>query len=216
MKLQPEVMVLCDFDGTITRQGTLDILYRNFAGCGFEYADAWSRGEISTPQELQLTFATVTATREEMEARLSQDTVFDPGIYDLLNFCRRRGFGFGIVSDGLDWVIHFLLEQHGIRDVEIYTNHVVFTPQGIRFEFPYASPDFPTRGTAKPVIIRRKQQEGKKVVFVGDGMSDTDAVWAADVIYAKDALARYCQENGLRAHLFNNLDEIVAHWQELT
>ena len=72
------IAVLCDFDGTIALTQTLDFLYQHFAGCGMEFAHCWERGEISTPEEIRSTFATVTASKEEMEAALTGIRL-DPG-----------------------------------------------------------------------------------------------------------------------------------------
>jgi len=72
------IAVLCDFDGTITIGGVLDLLYKEFAGpeC-WDLVQGWMRGELTTPQELQGCFASMNASRAQMEARL--DTVrIDP------------------------------------------------------------------------------------------------------------------------------------------
>ena len=166
------VAVLCDFDGTITTGEVLDILYRQFAGADCrELVQLWLRGEISTPQEVQGCFATMTATRSEMEVALNIVQV-DPAFRAFVDFCRGRHYRFAVLSDGLQWYIQYILGRHGISALTIYANQIEFLPDGIRISFPWYSPETPLRGTSKPAIIRRYQKEGSQVVFIGEGPSD--------------------------------------------
>ena len=47
------------------------------------------------------------------------------------------------------------------------------------------------------VSVRLHRNEGRAVVFVGDGASDRYAAHHADVVFAKEALARYCDRERL-------------------
>jgi hypothetical protein len=66
--------ILCDFDGTVCPTQMMDFLYQHFAACGMEYAERWERGEISTQEEIESTFGSVSASREEMEAGVTGDS----------------------------------------------------------------------------------------------------------------------------------------------
>jgi len=206
------VAVLCDFDGTATPHIVIDMLYRQFAAPSWrEIVQRWERGEISTREEIQSCFATITASRAEMESFL--DTIpLDPALVQLVDFCRQRGYHFAIVSDGLRWYIEYVLNRHGIRDVTIYASEIHFGPDGFRFSFPWYNPESPLRSTSKVSIVQRYQAQGDKVVFIGDGSTDIKAAQAADVVYARDALLTYCREHGIPAIEFSDLSDVLAKW----
>lgn len=208
------VAILCDFDGTICHEVVIDSLYAGFAACGLEFSRKWERGEITTPDEITSSFATVTASREELEAALGDFTI-DPGIHELLAFCRQRGYEFAVVSDGLDWYIRYILELHGVRDVSIYANQIEFTPQGFRFEFPWHHVSTPLRGVSKPMIVQRYRDQGAKVVVIGDGLTDVEAAAVADQVYAQGLLIDYCRQHGIPAVEVANLVDVVRKWQNL-
>jgi len=46
-------------------------------------------------------------------------------------------------------------------------------------------------------------------IFVGDGLSDQYAVESADLVFAKDGLATYCDENSVEYISFNHLGEVA-------
>jgi hypothetical protein len=57
------------------------------------------------------------------------------------------------------------------------------------------------------------QAAGRSVVFIGDGTSDRYAAGYADVVFAKDALVRICQDAGWpfeRWTAFSELDAWLA------
>jgi 2-hydroxy-3-keto-5-methylthiopentenyl-1-phosphate phosphatase len=47
-------------------------------------------------------------------------------------------------------------------------------------------------------------------VLVGDGASDRKAALLADVVFAKGALADWCDLNGIATRRFANLDDVRA------
>ncbi len=209
-----EVMVLCDFDGTATPLSVIDELFREFADpCWMELAAAWERREISTPQGIPTAFGTVTASRADMEALLDSIPL-DAALPDLIEFCRKRGYGFAIVSDGLTWYIRYVLNRHGIGDIPIYSNEIHFEPAGFRFSFPWYDARTPLRGTCKAAIIERLRAEGAKVVLIGDGQTDSEAAEVADLVYAKDSLLEYCRERGIPAISFSTLQDVLSNWRE--
>ena len=206
--------MLCDFDGTATLIDVTDTLYLEF---GDEVCKAtterWARGEITTPEELRTCFSRMYPRKEEMEAFL--DTVpLDPGFEALVSFCRRRGYEFAVLSDGLHWYIDRILERHGFEDIKVYANEITFNEDGVEFAFPWHDPDTPMRGTSKPSIVRDYQQEGFAVVFIGDGLSDTEVAGVADVLYATDRFLEICREEGIPAIPFSELEEVVEKWQD--
>lgn len=204
-----KVAVLCDFDGTITPCIVIDMLYRRFAAPScLQMVKLWEEGKISTPEEMRACFATITASRTEMEYFLSSIPL-DPALADLLKFCRQRGYHFAIVSDGLTWYIEHILHCHGVSDVTIYASEIHFGPDGAHLSFPWYSPETPLRGTSKLALVRRYKADGFQVVFIGDGLSDIEVVGAADILYARGSLLDYCRQHRSPAIPFSGLSEVL-------
>ena len=208
-----KIAVLSDFDGTLTLQNALNTLYRKF-GAPFckEVEELWDRGEISTMEEITTCFSTFNASREDMENTLS-GIALDPAVHQFLRFCHEQDYEFAIVSDGLRWYIDFILSNHGIYEVAIYANEIHFTHNGFQFSFPWHDSSSPLRGVSKLSIVRSYQARHYKVVFIGDGLSDTDAIQAADIVYARDELLEYARLQDIRTIPFNNLNDLLDKWE---
>lgn len=211
---EEHIAVFCDFDGTVTKGGVLDLLYKAFADSScWELVEGWIRGDVSTPQEMQGCFSSMNATWDEMEAVL--DTVqIDPAFPRLVEFCEERGYPLSILSDGLRWYIEYVLRRYGIPALPIYANEIQFLPGGYHITTPWYHPQTPRRGVSKPRIIQKYKDEGYKTVFIGDGLSDLEAVHVADQVYARDELLEYCQEQDIPAIGFTSMDELIQMWRE--
>ena len=208
--MKTKTAILTDFDGTLTTEDVSMRIYEKFAKEPCPCLNQrWAEGTISTMQELEGCFATITATREQMEKEIRR-VDFDPGFSRLIALCREESIPLSILSDGLDWYIRLLLESNGFGEVPFYANQIEFTPGGFRFTYPWFDPQNPMRGVWKPTIIHKFQAEGYRVIFIGDGLTDTDAARAADVLFAKEALYHYCGTHGIPAIPYNNLLEVVS------
>lgn len=211
------VTILCDFDGTIVPVDLSELIFNKFAACGLFYSEQWVQGLIGTREEIILTFETISAGKSEIAASLAGIPI-DLSFHDLLAFTRRVGVELAIVSDGLDWPIEIVLAEHGIYGLPIYSNHVVINGEKLTFEFPWYDSLTPQAGVCKPLIIRKYHEGGSKVVYIGDGRSDREAALEADLVFAKNGLADYCQEQGIKALHFNNFSDIcnqVSTWLEM-
>ena len=206
---------LCDFDGTVCPVQMMDFLYQRFAACGMVFAEQWGRGEISTQEEIESTFGTVSADKDEMEAAL--DTIaIDPHFPSFLQFCRAHDTSFAIVSDGLEWYIDYILARHNIEGVDIYANQIYFEGRGFRFEFPWYDDETPMRGVCKPMIIRQYQERGSVVAYAGDGMSDFEVIGVADIIFARRKLAKFARKQGVDFTQFSDCRDLLKKWQAIS
>jgi 2-hydroxy-3-keto-5-methylthiopentenyl-1-phosphate phosphatase len=57
--------------------------------------------------------------------------------------------------------------------------------------------------------MERLNTTGALAVFVGDGLSDIHAAGAADLVFAKDSLAVYCDAHGIAYTHYDNLAAIA-------
>jgi 2-hydroxy-3-keto-5-methylthiopentenyl-1-phosphate phosphatase len=209
------IAVFTDFDGTLTYRNVLDCLYENFAAPNHrDFVRRWEQGEISIQEELEGCFATIKASRNEMELFLDR-VCLRPGLPDLIKYCQKRTYDFAILSEGLSWYIDYILRLNGIFDVMIFANHIHFCEDWVRFSFPWFDPLYPLRGTSKASIIRKYQGLGSRVIFIGDGLSDTDAAEAADIVFARDHLQEYTARHGIDSFEFSTIPEIIKHLERL-
>ena len=209
------ITVFTDFDGTLTYHNVLNLLYKNFAGpIHRNFIERWEQGEISIQEELEGCFDTIKAARHEMEFFLDR-VYLRPGVSELINYCQKHDYAFAILSEGLSWYIEYILRLHGIFDVTIFANHIHFYDDGVRFSFPWYDSLYPLRGTSKASIIRKYQMDGSRVIFVGDGLSDTDAAEVAGIVFARGHLQEYTTKHGIDSIWFSTIPEIVKHLEKL-
>ena len=56
---------------------------------------------------------------------------------------------------------------------------------------------------------------GGPAIFVGDGLSDKYAALSADLVFAKDKLADYCQEQEIRHLGYESLADVASQLDQL-
>jgi 2,3-diketo-5-methylthio-1-phosphopentane phosphatase len=210
---QSEIAILSDFDGTITTTETLGFIFKEFAESRFEFVRQWARGEIDMRDEIRLTFNTIKSSKKEMEQVLDKVEIA-PGFHDFLEFSRKEGYNFAIVSDGLEWYIKYILDRYHIYDIPVFANRIFFESNGFRFEFPWFDEETHRRGVCKPKIARFFKQHAKTLVFIGDGRSDIDIVHEADIVYSRGWLAGYCYAKGLGKDEFYDWYDLKDKWVE--
>ncbi|HGE70895.1 TPA: hypothetical protein ENX78_08680 [Candidatus Poribacteria bacterium] len=206
--LRQKLALLCDFDGTIAKGDVGFRIYTHFGDERWEEINKrWRRGEISSKECLIGEYSFIDASEEEVRKFVSEMEI-DTGFIDLLEACRKNDIPIAIVSDGFDFYIKALLEKYGISDVDIYCNNLVFNGRKVQLSFPYYDQGCGKCGNCKVLHVINLKNEGRTVIYIGDGLSDKFASRFADVIFAKDELMEYLESNGIEFNKFSCLDDV--------
>jgi len=233
-------VVIADFDGTITEKSVgLGLLIKYGRGDFWQVEEQFCRGEKTLKQAVGEQFSMLEATREELRSFVAQTVRLRHYFPEFLGWCRHNGIPFVIASEGLDVVVDAALRAHHLGTVSMYADEAVFAdakPEkpriavrtvaspgpmtGVRpssllvgVKFPHASPDPESCdfcGVCKTSLVRKYQDEGYRVIYVGDGSTDFCAGPMADVLYARDDLLHYCREKGIPARPWRDWRDVRA------
>jgi 2-hydroxy-3-keto-5-methylthiopentenyl-1-phosphate phosphatase len=215
-------MVFLDFDGTITRRDATDAILEAYADPEWlQIEEEWKRGRMGSRECLIAQMALVRATKAEIDSLLDGIAI-DQGFVPLLETCSAHGMPVHIVSDGLDYCIQRILSRPSLdlaahlEGVQIVSNHLA--PHEDRWNVDVASlaPScIHGCGTCKPATMERLNTTGGPAIFVGDGLSDRYAAARADLVFAKDDLAAYCDEQAIPYAPYESLATIAERLEHL-
>jgi 2,3-diketo-5-methylthio-1-phosphopentane phosphatase len=197
--------VFLDFDGTITECDTgVHVLERLAPPEWRAFSDAYARGEIGSRECLLDEWALLPPDPARVRA-LVDEVPLDPGARPLVAALRAAGADVMILSDGFGIGVAELAADLGVPAL---TNAVDWDTG--RLEFPHEDRCCPcsTCGTCKQAPIKDARHRGRRTVLVGDGTSDRKAALLADLVFAKGALAAWCERTGVRHQRFERLSEV--------
>ncbi|MFH1037631.1 MAG: MtnX-like HAD-IB family phosphatase [PVC group bacterium] len=211
---KPFIMVF-DFDGTITEEDIFDAVFARFADpkC-WEAHRAYHDREISMKEAYLAMAEYFRGSAEEVRDFVREFARLRSGFKELQAALFARGLRTMIVSNGFDIYLHYLLDFWGLdfAPEDIFCHHAEI--QDGRFipsfrEHRDLRHDHCLIGKAE--IIRELQEKGSFVAFAGNGWSDTPASHVADLVFARDRLARYCREHRLPSVPFSTFHEVGTY-----
>jgi 2-hydroxy-3-keto-5-methylthiopentenyl-1-phosphate phosphatase len=209
--------VCVDFDGTVVLPDIGDEVSRRFAG-----REVWTRleddyraGAIDFQGLLGAMFAPITAPREEIAAFARSIAAFRPGFGDFVRRCRDEDIPVWIVSAGLDVYIEPVLAMlpDDVRaHLELRVNRARPVGGGLHVEFPAAGDvrGCGSCGSCKRVAVAELRAAGRRVAFVGDGVSDACGAEAADLVCARASLRKIMRDRGRDHVSYEGFDEVAA------
>jgi 2,3-diketo-5-methylthio-1-phosphopentane phosphatase len=214
----PKAMLFLDFDGTITHRDAVDAILEAYADPQWLAFEAeWRAGRMGSRDCLRAQMSLVRATRRQLESLLDEIEI-DRGLVTLLQTCAVNNVPVHIVSDGFDFCIRRILcraskRVHALlRGSRVCASRLEARGQLWRTEFPFFHQTCAHGcGTCKPAVMRLLNPTNVPALFVGDGLSDRYVVECADLLFAKNGLAAYCDENSVEHVPYNNLDEVAAY-----
>ena len=208
-----DLIIVSDFDGTITERDGLYTFIKEYAKGDWEKIEQdWADGKISSKECLIEEFKLVPDLSEELIAGFVKTICIDEYFKDFYLKISEQNIDFCIVSDGIDYFINKIFEQYNIKNIKIISNHGEFKNGKFEFSFPNNSKNcINNLGTCKCNIVKEMKNLYKKVIFIGDGVSDYCVADKADYLFAKSSLIKYCEKNHIRHSKFNNFSEIKIH-----
>lgn len=188
--------VFCDFDGTISLKDTTDEVLTRFADSSWQtLEEKWKRGEIGSAECMRGQIALIRASQPELDAALDAQQI-DSSFPNFVNFCEAAGAPVTVISDGVDYFIRRILSRNGLGRLSVIANCLsVDEGGGYTLSSPHSNPHCHNGAGVCKCSHLAKNRDAR--VFVGDGRSDFCAVKEADLVFAKDTLATYCEEQNI-------------------
>ncbi len=201
-----KIAILIDFDGTITKRDSNDLLVEKLLSNRAE--DVSQREEdLNFMEFFSLLFNEINITEEEYLDFILKEVELAKGFYEFYKKAKSRNIPLVVVSGGfLNGIVPFL-KKYGIEDMEVYANSLNFEGDTVTIEYYHNIAeccDIGSCGNCKVLHYERYKSDGYKVIFIGDGITDRSVASKADIVFAKDGLLKYCNEN--------NIDCI--HWED--
>jgi 2,3-diketo-5-methylthio-1-phosphopentane phosphatase len=197
--------VFLDFDGTVTLADTgVHVLERLAPDEWRAISAAYGRDEIGS-RECLLDEWALLPEDEDRVCAVVDEVPIDPGARPLVEALHAAGADVTIVSDGFGIRVAEVAGQLGVPAL---SNRVDWRTG--RLEFPHEDRCCPcsTCGTCKQAPIKDARRRGRITVLVGDGTSDRKAALLADVVFAKGALARWCELADVAHQPFERLADV--------
>ncbi|MHA1201071.1 MAG: MtnX-like HAD-IB family phosphatase [Candidatus Heimdallarchaeaceae archaeon] len=206
------IAICCDFDGTITLMDTGKALLSNLTKEDWQAVDKYViNGQIGTREALIKQWGMIEHTTWEEIFAVVDTMKIDPSFFDFYKWIRQKNIKFSILSDGFQKYINRILDNHKIKaeSLNILANDVNLVDNRLKLSFNTLECDHGCANCKYSHVLKLKN-EGYKIIYVGDGLSDIlPAAELADIIYAKnnEDLAKKL-EGDSRLQVFDNFSKI--------
>ena len=217
------LILFLDFDGTITQRDATDAILEAFAEPKWlDVERAWLSGKIGSRECMRAQIDLVSASPAQVDALLNEIDVA-PGFSMLLDASAAVGVPVHIVSDGFDYCIKRILGRPDrgllprLARSQIVSSGLEPAVQPDRWRATFSHPtDRCAHGcaTCKPAVMKQLSA-GDLIMFVGDGLSDRYAAAYADVVFAKDTLATYCENASIPYTPYDTLEAVAEGVERL-
>ena len=206
-----EITIVSDFDGTITKEdGLYNFIERYAKGNWQKVEQAWVNGEISSKECLIREFKLVPDLSEELIADFVKSVEIDEYFKDFYQTITEKNIDFYIVSDGIDYFIDKILHQNGLDNVKVISNHGYFRGEFFEITFPNDFSECKNNsGTCKCNVLSSLRKNYRKIIYIGDGVSDFCVAHKADILYAKSKLAEYCKNEKINYIKYSSFNDII-------
>lgn len=206
-------IIFCDFDGTITNKDNIVNIMKQFAPPEADTLkeDILSQ-RISISEGVGKLFALLPSSKkDEIISFVLSDAQIRDGFSEFVQFTSERNIPLYIVSGGIDFFVHPMLEPFG-PFTDIYCNEADFSGDHIHIHFPHSCDvrcESKGCGCCKPSIIRKLSSENNLNIIIGDSITDLEAAKMADVVIARDFLIRKCDELGIYYEPFDSFKDCI-------
>jgi len=204
------MLILCDFDGTITLEDVTNCIWDHYHGPQWRewLLPDYRAGKTTTLQVMAAGFKPIRAPLTEMLTIAQQHRTLRTGFQAFAAECKRRDWPLYVVSCGLDVYIREFLPT-GIPvisyEAELQDGWDVRLPADVDLA---PGADFKIHALER----LRKKHPDLPTVFIGDGRNDFPVSQQCDRVFAKSGstLERLNRESHRECFSFDSFDEINA------
>lgn len=206
-----KIALLIDFDGTITTTDTNDKLVYNHRNDKIKELLS-KETEMNYIEFVDSVLEEVKISEEDYLKFILTDIEISDGFKEFYENAKSHDLPIAVVSGGFHNGIIPFLEKFGIRDIDVFANSLSFNGDNITVTYYDGRNknccDMGPCGNCKIQHYQKLKNQGYKVIFIGDGISDQSVARGADVVFAKDGLEIYCKENNIHHIAWNDFQDI--------
>jgi 2-hydroxy-3-keto-5-methylthiopentenyl-1-phosphate phosphatase len=206
-----KIAVQCDFDGTITEGEISHLILNRFAeGDWKRIVKEFESGKISVAECMKKCFAMIKVDEATItDFILNNDRLkIRHGFRELYDYCLKKGYYFVVVSNGLVFYIEAILDNIGMNGIEVIAARAYCSPLGMKVEY-LGIDDKGLPGDFKEAQTRRLEEEGYKVVCLGDSISDIYTARRAWRVFATRELSDVCRKEGVNFVPYSDFFDII-------
>ena len=188
------LILISDFDGTIVTIDTVVYLLNKFVKEDWKIFDLkYERRKITIDECIRSQVSLLrTVPKNVMLEELENVVSFRKNFKNLATHCNEKNIPFMVASAGLDFVIKHFLNLAELTNISIHAPKTVISDNNMEISFPLKdemSIDF------KEDLVKSFKKQRYKTIYVGDGVSDFNAIQIADFPFViKDSkLAKICE-----------------------
>jgi len=206
----PNAVVQCDFDGTVTMKDVSFMLLDAFAdGDWRQWEDKHADGTITVGRFNEEVFSMVHVDRDTMLGYVRAHVMIRPGFEEWVAYCRENKVQIVIVSNGLRFYIEDIFRNLGLPDIEVHAAEADFYPGGLNVR--YVGPDSTVLDDGfKEQYTRVLLESGSHLTYIGDGGSDLRSARLCHRVFATRRLLEFCLRDNVPCTPFTDFNDIIA------
>ena len=210
--LRENYTVFCDFDGTITeKDGTVELVKKYGREINNNAEEMYKAGKANNREVMALHYYTMGLSTKQyygMIYSIAMDSTFCR-FYKALG---KAGIKMEVLSGSPSKGIEDYFRKMGYEGIVVHGNIMEIKNDTVLFSAATKIEESLCRrgdcAHCKSSWIEKEHRKGRKVIFIGDGLTDTCAAGHADLVFAKKSLARHCAEAGINFTPYSNFDDI--------
>ena len=208
--------ILSDFDNTVVHENVAQLLAEQFSSINVEECRQRYREKKITFKDYQeIIFAGVSAPQHTLKEYTQEHANIREGFIELVNYCRGGNICFNIVTLGLDFYVDAILEQYELTNIPSFAVATKFTSAGIEYSYPHGTPECAAWGNCKCSVLTRYRNNGSKIAYIGDGLSDACPAFKADYIFALGALAEECEKRNKPYYPITTFFDVIQRLSDM-
>ncbi len=204
--------IILDFDKTLTTSDIGESIIEHFGSPGWEHGiDRFRSGEYGIRDLWEYEISHLSIERiPEMTAYSLEIAKLRSGLTELLEYADTSGTPVEVASNGMDFYVNAILAANGMGNLRSAAPGIAAGPDGRpRLIFANGFTRCVRTGFCKCDRVWDHRRNGRKVVYIGDGISDLCVAEQADALFARDWLAKHCGESGIPFTPFDDFFQVL-------
>lgn len=213
-----EYALFSDFDGTITLKDSTEELVRVYGNEQNKQDEVLFIAGKATNRDVMPRHYSTMKLSPETYYNMMDSIPIDPGFSRFYAAVRAVGADITVLTgSGAQGVQDYLIKK-GYNSITVYGNRMEIENGMVML---YPADDI--RDTicekgccahCKSLKLEQVRANGKKLIYIGDGLTDICAAKHSDLLFAKGRLADYCENNGIPFIPFLSFDDIYNYFFE--